>query len=209
MGYFRTIAALRHCPRCGEQYGLDVQFKTNDDSEMPTYNPGDVAADVQPDEYDGIGNGYCPTCQLHHTIHVNEVSFAFLLVGVRSARITMWPATWQFSAKTGQLLVHRLRELPLSPAEIEVAASIPQTDPFNTYYQRFFGSHEVQDGGRQISPRPEQPSGSFWRDELRVWLDAELLRRGWLDGRNTFIEVPVIVGKDHRVRADVTRARFE
>lgn len=209
MGYFRTIAAVRHCPMCGEQYGLDIQFKTDDDSEMPTYNPGDIAADVQPDEYDGIGNGYCPACQHRHTVHVNELSFAFLLDGARKGRITMWPATWQFCTTTHQLLVHRLRELPLSPSEIELAASTPQTDPFNTNYQRFFGSHQVLDNSRQISPRPEHPSGSFWQDELRKSLDAELHRRGWLDGRNTFIEVPVIVDKDRRVTPDVTRARFE
>lgn len=62
MGTFRTVSADLNCLRCAATYACAIQFKTGHDEAMPDYAVGDIAEDVEPGFYDGIGDAYCPTC---------------------------------------------------------------------------------------------------------------------------------------------------
>jgi hypothetical protein len=209
MGFFRILATTTSCFRCAKEFGNPLQFKTDgDDREMQEYVAGDCDAGLAPGEYEGIGEAFCPDCQLSHRRDENELQFTFLLESIRDGRIELWPARWNLDRKTGNLVVVRLRVEPVTPQEVEVAAQLPQSDRLNVRFDRWFFDHEVLCGGVRIQPRPDFPTNVFWNDERRVWVEHQLQSRGWTQGTARFTDVPIVVGDDHRIVAATDRMIF-
>ncbi len=196
MGVYRTVIASFTCPRCGESFSADVQFKTGDDREMQTYAEGDVASDLAPDTHEGITDGWCRRCTLVLQSEVNALMFRFLRSAVEERRVRLWRARWNYNYETRMLEVVRADAAELSVDEVDHAAAVPQTDPYNLNYRQFFFDHEVWDGAARLNPSPDSPQSTTWHDELHEAVERNLPSGG---SGSPDVDVDVVVDAERRV----------
>ena len=71
MGMYRTVTALLPCRRCAAPFACEVQFKTDDDYELPHYDEGEPIADLEPNStYEGITDSLCPDCSIERATDI-------------------------------------------------------------------------------------------------------------------------------------------
>ena len=71
MGMYRTVTALLPCRRCAVPFACEVQFKTDDDYELPHYDEGEPIADLEPNStYEGITDSLCPNCSIERATDI-------------------------------------------------------------------------------------------------------------------------------------------
>jgi len=207
MGVFRTVFGYIACRRCAADFRADVQFKTGDDYGMELYEEGVVIDDVAPDAYDGTLDSFCRPCSLARRVLENDSFFSFLRDAVAAARIRMFRAQWRFNPEAQMIEVTRTHPAAINIEEIAKAASLPQTDPFNLNYNRFFFEHEVYDRELRLNPRPDDQLASFWRDESEAFVDSRLVTAGWSPLYADFLDIDVVVSDDRRIRLDRSSVR--
>jgi hypothetical protein len=126
MGLFSTVMATLACARCDEHFRAGVQFYTDDDSRMPTYEEGLLVPLPRGATYEGICEAYCEACMARWCADdrvAQHEAFADLL------------ATGAFAAFLGthrveppdfsQRVLRILRDTPLTPDEVRARGRIP------------------------------------------------------------------------------------
>lgn len=82
MGYFSTVKAILPCERCHARFEAEVQFYTDDDSELPIYAVGDRVPLPVDSVYEGIADIYCQPCRKAHCDASRSAHFSQLALQV-------------------------------------------------------------------------------------------------------------------------------
>lgn len=207
MGTFRILSATLSCLRCGADRPVEVQFKTGDDGAMPEYQVGDVAADVEPDVYDGIADAYCAPCMSRWIVDEKQVWFGLLSEEIAAGHLVARRATYRHGALDGRpelgLVETILDQTPMNDDDVRALADRPEGFGWPTITARL---HDVDvalwHGDMRLLPHDasfDEESARWWRDKHRE-VSARLRRLGWPGGSDQRIDVAVVVDANHRLR---------
>jgi hypothetical protein len=175
---------------------------------MPEYAVGDVAEDVQPGLYDGLGEAYCPPCQGRWIEDEKREHFNVLATEVESGAVIARRATWRYGALKDRrergLIVTRAPEPPLLPDDIRALAELPERAGWPSFAARLSDAGVTLWVGRDRITPPDMPvSDSAHR---RWWLrhvgavQSRLRDLGWRSGVEHDRQVKVEITGAHRVQ---------
>lgn len=205
VGTFRTLNASLQCKRCGLMHRAAIQFKTGDDYAMPEYEVGDVVDDVAPDEFDGIADAYCGSCRSHWVEDEKRVQFALLADDVAAGRITARKATWRHGALDGRpelgLVLTLLDSEPMTASDVLALAQRPEGFGWPSFPARLSEADvALWQGNARLHPHDDRHDAAWWWIRRNNEVVARLTAIGWLEEPDPWIEVPVLIDQDHRIR---------
>jgi hypothetical protein len=206
MGTYRTLTTTLPCRRCSAAYPASVQWKTGDDSAMPDYQAGDVAADVAPGVYEGVADTYCAACGRRWVDDEKRLHFELLAADVAAGRVTVRRATWRHGSLDGRpelgLVITLGDEAPLSAAAVRALVDEPEGFGWPSFTARLSTAQvAVWAGDVRLLPHDPSclgPSMEWWKRRHDEVLER-LCALGWPDGGEQWIDVGVRVDEGHRV----------
>ena len=200
------VAATIACARCTQLFGDVLQFKTGDD-QLESYAIGDVVLDIEPCEYEGFAEAFCPDCQRLFIAAENAASFAIVQAAVAKGRLRLWPARRGYDVAMKRPILERMSAMPIDVDDVRAAAMQPQTNTHNLNFLAWWHEHEVLDGDEHISPRDGRSVVSTWWFDRLDAVHAALVDAGWPLGRCRNLDVPVVIDIEHVLHVEVWRAR--
>jgi len=205
MGTYRTLHAGLACVRCGVVRRAEVQFKTGDDRAMPDYEIGDRADDVAPDLYEGVADAYCSSCMRDWIDDEKRAWCQVLAEDVAAGRVVARTAICRHGSLDGRPelgMVVTIDDRPaLTAAEVLALADVREGFGWPSFTARLYGEN-IALWAADLRVHPHDPQ----RDSSQWWIDHsdEVARRlrgiGWANGESRWIEVPVVVDADRRLR---------
>lgn len=106
MGLFSTVKAVLPCERCHARFEAEVQFYTDDDSELPIYAVGDRVPLPADSLYEGITHIYCRPCRRAHYDASHSAHFLRLALEVETGPTVAKQGRGQLSPDEIRALEH-------------------------------------------------------------------------------------------------------
>ena len=208
MGTYRILNTTLRCRRCDASHRVAVQFKTGHDRAMPEYEDGDLIPDVEPGVYEGIVDAYCPPCMSRWVGDEKRLHFDLLADDVAAGRVVARRATWRNGELDGRpelgVVVTLEDEAPMTADAVRALAQVPERPHVWPGMLARLGTAHVAlwRGDVRVFPEEtsiESPSTDWWRLRCEQ-VAARLAAMGWLPDGSQWIDVPVIVDAERRVR---------
>lgn len=191
MGVYRIVKTKLACLQCLQSYIAEAQFKTGEDRSMPIYNEGDVVADIDPGEYEGIADSLCKNCLDLWHLDVAQADLDQLADEV----------------DCGDVIVRRepdpgsKSEPPtLTRSEVIALATLlptPARENFQVCLNRARLTLWVAE--HRIFPHDSSNFDVTWWVSHNQRVDSRMRALGWNSGANHWIDLTVIVKSDKKI----------